>query len=341
MKEDITKSKVVVPKNSFGEISGAGLNLRIETSLGFITVPQKALDKISEQAQGSTVEILIENVLSHKFTDEQEVLANDSVVYDISIVSEGKNISSFGGHEITISLPYRLDESQVSEKVTVWYMDGEGKLEKINSAYDEKTGLATFAAEHLSYYVVGYDSSIKFIDVTEKDWFYEYVMYAAEKGLFSGTKENTFSPDSPMTRAMLVTVLHRLEGEPAAAYTADFADVPEAQWYADAVSWSTEKEIVKGMTETKFMPESNITREQLAVMLYRYAVTKETNMEYSENSHIFIDKDSISAWAAEAFNWATDKGIITGRTNGTLDPSGNATRAEVAAMIQRFIENTK
>ena len=166
-------------------------------------------------------------------------------------------------------------------------------------------------------------------------------MYAVEKGLFSGTGENTFSPNLPMTRSMLVTVLHRLEGKPAASKAAAFSDVPAGQWYTDAVSWSLEKEIIKGITETEFKPESNITREQLAVMLYRYASTKNMVSGEGGSTDSFTDKDKVSSWAETAVKWAVGKGIITGRTNGSLDPSGSATRAEVAAMLQRYIENVK
>ncbi len=340
-KEEVTKSTVVVPKSSVTEISGARLDLKVETPVGIISIPEKALPEIARQAQGSSVEIVIEKMTPDKLTDVQKDVTEGSTVYDISIISGGKRISSFGGQIITISLPYQLKEGQIKGKVTVWYMNDKGELEKISCKYDEKKGLATFATDHLSYYVVGYDNSISFVDVTENDWFYECVMYAVGKGLFSGTGENNFGPNMPMTRAMLLTVLHRLEGKPAASKGAAFSDVPAGQWYTDAVAWSSEKEIVKGITETEFKPESNITREQLAVMLYRYASTK--NMASDEGGSIdsFTDKDKVSGWAETAVKWAVGKDIMTGRTNGSLDPSDSATRAEVAAMLQRYIENVK
>ncbi len=340
-KETVIKSTVVVPKSSVTEISGARLDLKVETPIGTISMPEKALAEIARQAQGSTVEIVVGKMDAGKLTEEQTAATEGSVVYDISIISGGKKISSFGGQKITISLPYELKSGQVKEKVTVWYMSDKGQLEKINCKYDKKAGLATFTTDHLSYYVVGYDNSVSFVDVTEQDWFYQYVMYVVGKGLFSGTGENTFSPNMPMTRAMLVTVLHRLEGKPAVSKAAAFTDVPIGQWYTDAVAWSVEKEIVKGITETEFKPESNITREQLAVMLYRYASSK--NMASGESGSIdsFTDKNKVSNWAETAVKWAVGKGIVTGRTNGSLDPSGSATRAEVAAMLQRYIKNVK
>ena len=340
-KEEVTKSTVVVPKSSVTEISGARLDLKVETPLGTISLPVKALTEIARQAQGSSVEIVVENMAAERLTDEQKAATEGSIVYDISIISGGQKISSFGGQKITVSLPYTLKAGEKAENVTVWYMNNKGELEKISCSYNEKTGLATFTTDHLSYYVVGYENKISFADVTENDWFYEYVMYAVQKGLFSGTGENTFSPNRSMTRSMLVTVLHRLEGKPAASKAAAFSDVPAGQWYTDAVSWSLEKEIIKGITETEFKPESNITREQLAVMLYRYASTKNMVSGEGGSTDSFTDKDKVSSWAETAVKWAVGNGIITGRTNGSLDPSGSATRAEVAAMLQRYIENVK
>lgn len=340
-KEEVNKTTVSVPKSSVSEITGARLDLKVETPLGTISMPVKALTEIARQAQGSSVEIVVENMAAERLTDEQKAATEGSIVYDISIISGGQKISSFGGQKITVSLPYTLKAGEKAENVTVWYMNNKGELEKISCSYNEKTGLATFTTDHLSYYVVGYENKISFADVTENDWFYEYVMYAVQKGLFSGTGENTFSPNRSMTRSMLVTVLHRLEGKPAASKAAAFSDVPAGQWYTDAVSWSLEKEIIKGITETEFKPESNITREQLAVMLYRYASTKNMVSGEGGSTDSFTDKDKVSSWAETAVKWAVGKGIITGRTNGSLDPSGSATRAEVAAMLQRYIENVK
>ncbi len=340
-KEAVNKTTVSVPKSSVSEISGARLDLKVETPLGTISLPVKALTEIARQAQGSSVEIVVEKMAAERLTDEQKAATEGSIVYDISIISGGQKISSFGGQKITISLPYTLKAGEKAENVTVWYMNDKGELEKISCSYNDKTGLATFTADHLSYYVVGYDNSISFIDVTENDWFYEHVMYVVQKGLFSGTGENTFSPNLPMTRSMLVTVLHRLEGKPAASKAVSLSDVPAGQWYTDAVAWSLEKEIVKGITEKEFKPESNITREQLAVMLYRYASAKNMVSGEGGSTDSFTDKDKVSSWAETAVKWAVGNGIITGRTNGSLDPSGSATRAEVAAMLQRYIENVK
>ncbi len=220
-------------------------------------------------------------------------------------------------------------------------MNEKEELEKISCTYDENTSLATFATDHLSYYVVGYDNSINFIDVKESDWFYKHVEYVVRKGLFSGTSEDTFSPNTPMTRAMLVTVLHRLEGKPVSAKATNFVDLTDGEFYIDAVNWSLEKGIVDGVTKTEFKPKSNITREQLALMLYRYASSKNMVSDVTGSIEAFVDKDKVSNWAKEAVKWAVGKGIITGKLDNKLDPTGSATRAEVATMLQRYIESVK
>jgi len=339
--KDILKSSVEIPKSSLTEISNKKLDLKVETSIGNIEIPNKALEKILDQAQGSNVEMILDKVDTQKLTTEQKSVVGDDIVYDISIISNGKSVSSFGGQEISISLPYTLKEGQNKDKVCIWYMNDKGELEKIQCKYDKETGLATFATNHLSYYIVGYDKSVSFIDVNENDWFYESVMYVVQKGLFAGTSETVFSPNTSMTRAMLVTVLHRLDTTPASTALNKFVDIKDSDWYLQAVKWSTEKDIVKGITETEFKPNNNVTREQLAVMLYRYANIKGLNIEIKGNIETFVDKQNVSIWAVDALKWSVGNKLITGKENSTLDPQGNATRAEVATILKRFVENIK
>ena len=335
------KLTVGIPKTSLNDISKEKLDLKIETPIGNISIPNDALEKLLQQAEGSKIEIIIENVKKENLTEGQKSAVGSHVIYDISIMCNGKKISSFGGKEITISLSYTLKEGQIEDKVTVWYLNDEGKLEQISCKYNEKTSLATFVTNHLSYYIVGYDDSISFIDVNIDDWFYESVMYAVQKELLTGTSETNFSPNSPVTRAMLVTVLHRLEDKPVSAVAKQFTDVSDGEWYTEAVKWSSEKDIVKGITEIEFKPQNNITREQLAVMLYRYVKVKNLDTEVKGNIEAFVDKEKISSYAEEAIKWSVGKCLISGKGNGTLDPSGNATRAEVSAILQRFVENIK
>lgn len=177
-----------------------------------------------------------------------------------------------------------------------------------------------------------------FRDVSARDWFYESVKFVNEKGLFGGTSENTFSPNEALTRAMLVTVLYRAEGEPKTAASTKFKDVASNAYYANAVAWAQANGIVSGISEDAFAPNAKITREQIAAILYRYAVYKGLEAVTLEENLAFKDADEISEYAVTAMNWVVGQQIIGGYEDGTVRPKNNATRAEAAAMLQRFIE---
>lgn len=158
--------------------------------------------------------------------------------------------------------------------------------------------------------------------------------YAYEKALMEGTSSTTFSPNVDTTRAMIATLLWRMEGSPAPTDGTDFPDVRDDQWYTDAVRWATSAGVVKGYDNGSFGPGDTITREQLALILYRYAEANEAKGDLTA----FIDGDSVSDWAVEAMGWAVGQGIMTGKSGKRLDPQGTATRAEVAAVLQRFLK---
>ena len=173
-----------------------------------------------------------------------------------------------------------------------------------------------------------------FPDVKEKDWYFTAVKYVYENGLFQGTEEG-FEPESSMSRAMLVTVLHRFAEPEDKVYGNAFLDVPEGQWYSEGIKWAAENGIVSGVSENTFDPDAGITREQLALILYRYALfcgyeTTDTDLAK------FEDADEISDYALEAVRYAVAKGIIGGKTEKTIAPKDGATRAEVATMLMRF-----
>ena len=150
-----------------------------------------------------------------------------------------------------------------------------------------------------------------------------------------------FAPNVTTSRAMIVSILHRLEGEPAASGKASFDDVVAGSWYADAVAWAEEHNIVEGYGNGKFGPNDLITREQFAAILYRYANFKGYNTSKSADLSGYADASAISDWALAAMKWANAEKLITGRTATTLVPKGEATRAEAAAILKRFIENVK
>ena len=177
---------------------------------------------------------------------------------------------------------------------------------------------------------------LPFLDVPENMWYYDAVSYAYGKGLMNGVSGYDFAPDGVTTRGQIVTILYRLEGEPAAAASGRFSDVTAGQWYTQAVEWAASQGIVDGYGTGAFGPEDNITREQLAAILYRYTRFKGTETTASGNLNIYSDAGSVSAWATEALSWANGAGLVTGKNGNLLDPLGSATRAEVATILMRM-----
>ena len=179
---------------------------------------------------------------------------------------------------------------------------------------------------------------LPFTDVSTSDWFYDDVAFVYENGLFSGTDSRSFSPNASMTRAMLVTVLYRLEGEPTVTGRSSFTDVRSGAYYEKAVIWAAANGIVTGTDSTSFSPDAKVTREQLAAILYRYAQYRKLDTDASAKLNSFTDADSVSAYASEALGWAVSEGLING-VSGKLMPKGDATRAQVAAILHRFVKN--
>ncbi len=182
-----------------------------------------------------------------------------------------------------------------------------------------------------------------FNDVKKDDWFYANVKYVYENGLMNGTTETTFAPNDHLTRAMLVTILYRAEGEPEVNNSIPFEDVTADSYYAKAVIWAQQNGIISGVSENEFAPDENITREQIAAIMYRYAQYKGYDVSVGENTNIlsYDDFDSVSEYAISAMQYAVGSGLIKGKSESTLNPQDNATRAEIATILQRFIETNK
>ncbi|MBR5236353.1 MAG: S-layer homology domain-containing protein [Clostridia bacterium] len=224
-----------------------------------------------------------------------------------------------------------------------WYTDKE-----LTSAYDFTAKVTKSFTLYAKWTEIEKDpeaekpaTSIAFTDVKENDWFYANVQYVAENNLMNGVAENKFAPNDTLTRAMLVTVLYRNAGEPAGNMSIPFADVDMSAWYANAVVWAKQNGIVNGVTENEFAPDNKITREQIAAIMFRYAQYKGMEAVMLEENLHFADANEISEYAVSAMNWAVGTGLINGKSATTLNPKDNATRAEIAAILQRFIEANK
>lgn len=180
---------------------------------------------------------------------------------------------------------------------------------------------------------------MKFKDVSKNDWFYSSVMYVNKNGLMTGLNETEFGPVQSLARAQFAMILYRMNGSPAVDYTNKFKDVSAGIWYTDPIMWASNKGVVTGYSNGNFGPGDNINREQMAVMMYRYAKTQGYDVSASVALGNYKDGANVSGFAKQAMQWCVAEGIITGKYNGTqLDPQGNAIRAECATIIRRFVE---
>ena len=334
-------ASVTVPASVFEALAESGKGSEFKLPAGTINIGPDALASIARQAEGNDISVSISTVDPAGLTPAQRQAAGTGTVYEVSVLSGGRNISDFNGGSLTLTLPYTLKEGETAEGVSIWYLDDDGNLTSISCTYDPYGGTVSCTLTHLSYYVVGYQAQGKdvwinpFTDVSEKDWFYESVAFTVQNGLFAGTSSTTFSPDDNMTRAMLVTVLWRLAGKPGGGQIT-FADVSGEMWYADAVAWASEKGIVSGYGSGLFGPQDPVTREQLAVIMYNYARSRGQEVSASSDLTSFTDGRKVSPWAKDAVEWAVAKKLITGKGDGSLEPGGMATRAQVATILLQY-----
>ncbi len=285
-------------------------DLRVETAQGTVTIPNEALSDL-----GSTGSVTVAVEKKAADTTSVETTANGTPVEDLS-------------RDIRVSLELGTGEVAV-------LVDDNG-VETILTKSIVENG-KTMVALSGSATVRVIDNSRSFGDVAESGWYADAVRFASSHELFQGVSRNSFAPESLMTRSMLATVLCRLEQQEGADVTAAFPDVQRDSWYAAGVAWASRNGIVTGYEDGRFGSEDNISQEQLATMLYRYArfAGVETEVEGSLDS--YGDSDQVSGWAADAVRWAVGAGLLNGKDGGVLDPAGSATRAEAAAILQRMV----
>lgn len=216
-----------------------------------------------------------------------------------------------------------------------WYTD-----KALTKPYDFSAKVTADMTLYAKWTATDAPQTGRFTDVLPGAWYADAVDYVSSNGLFQGVSETLFAPDAPMTRAMLMTVLYRLEN-PANEYAnAPFTDVPSDTWYTQAVAWAAENGIVRGVSETLFAPEAEVTREQMATILYRFAAWKGATTQNRADLSTMRDASSIGEWAKDAVSWAVAEGLMQGVDENTLAPQKNASRAEVATILMRYTKNT-
>ena len=265
-------------------------------------------------------------------------------VYDLSLVylSGGKEtpITSLNGHTISVRLSYTPAKGEQTGNLYAVYVDDAGKVEWITrSSYDASQKAVVFETGHFSVYGIGYKNSAPAFTDIQKHWAADNILFVASRGLLSGISDTTFSPDTGMTRGMFVTALGRLAGiNPDSYKTGKFTDVKADAYYAPYVNWAAQTGIVTGVTATTFAPDTNINREQMAVIMANYAKKLGYDLPQTLKAVTFADNAQISSWAKDAVRTMQQAGILAGKNGNKFDPKGTATRAEVATVLRRFVE---
>jgi len=262
------------------------------------------------------------------------IAPSGAVKAEYSMTGSKNNLTSceitdkIDGIQAGIALYYDLKSASGSDNlVYVQWKNSEGKV--INAE--------TYQVDLTSSNVISESSYVgDFTDVKLTAWYSSAVQYVKDNGIMSGTSNSTFSPQQKVSRAMVAQVIYAMEGKPDASGGVEFSDVSSSKWYYDAIRWTASMNIVSGYGNNMYGPEDNVTREQMVAILKKYAAFKNADTSNGSDLSSFADQSSISKWATESVSWAVAAGLLSGRTDGTLDPKGTATRCEVAQILTNF-----
>ena len=318
-----------------------------------VNVDKATIKTVLAQSNGRAVQLRVRtgNVMWRTLNPAQRAKAlglSDSVdIFEASFLVGVTPISDFGGGTVTLNIPCAS-----RKQVRLWYLADNGAIEFVPSSYDKENGILTATLNHFSHYAIeevaesDYKACEKgtycplnsYVDLTAAEWYHDGIHYCLGKGLFQ-VSGNVFDPDSAATRARIVTALWRLEGMPGAT-AKSFPDVADGQYYTEAIRWASEKGIVLGYDNGNFGPDDSVTREQLAIILWRFAKYKNSDVSTAEKTDIaaYTDASLVNAQALSAMKWAVGSGLIQGTTLTTLEPQGIATNAQLATLVLRFAE---
>ena len=301
------------------------------------------LDTLKELNRQTTGDLILKMKKTAVTSQEVETAIGNRPVYDITLweVKNGKETAvNLSGKTVSIAIPYTPAKNEQPGNLYAVYVDENGNVQWISkSSYNMDQKAVIFVAEHFSIYGIGYKNQIPAFTDVNNHWAKDNMLFVVSRGLLSGTSATTFSPNTGMTRGMFVTALGRLAGVDPTDYQARmFTDVKEDAYYAPYVNWAAKTGVVSGTTDTTFAPDTNINREQMAVIMKNYATKLGYTIPKTLEVVNFADSAGISSWAKEAVKSMQQAGIFAGKTNNCFDPAGTATRAEVATVLRRFVE---
>lgn len=335
---------VSLPKSAAANAAKQGVQLIVETDKARVSLRAEVLGELAKNS-GSELKLEITKKRAEEVSDKlaHENLDGASIV-EVTLMIDGKPVTVFGGKKLLIDIPVDSKRFRAGDTCRVLVLSDDGAAERTSGQCIKKNDALFVRVEttHLSIFVVMRDAALPFTDVADTAWYTDAVQYVYENGLMTGVSESEFAPDGTATRGQIVTILWRLAGSPVVNYAMRYADMDEGAWYGEAVRWAASTGVVTGYSESSFGPNDAITREQLAAILYRYVKTQGqgfTGMWYFPLR--YDDAVSISSWADEAMHWCVMKGLLNGTSETTLSPQLTATRAQLAAILQRFCELPK
>lgn len=313
--ETVAEVTAELPVSAVEAVVDSGASLKVETPVADVILSNETLKEIAE---------------SNKTVAVTAKVNKTTGAVTIEVAAGGKAMEEVSGG-VTVSIPAQANDGNI---LVIVHSDGTETVVKKHYV-DENDNHKAILPGSVTVKVV--EKNKKFVDVQEEDWFADGVAFVGNRGLFEGVGNDVFDHAGTMTRAMLVTVLHRLEDEMEHAYEGAFHDVEEDEWYTDAVHWAADHGIVEGYGNGYYGTHDEITREQMITMVYRYLTWLGMDTSARGDLSTFTDHEEISDWAMEAMEWSVGVGLIEGVGNNLVDPKGNATRAQVAVFLQRMI----
>ena len=331
--------RTTLEREVFEELAGQDITLEIDAGDGVLWIVNG--QDIPEDTRLHDLDLDVDLGDSGIPTTVLNAVTGEIGTVQLSLAHDGQF-----GFTMTLSAPLGRDNADYW--ANFYYYNERGReLEFQQAVRIERDGTAEFALDHASDYAIVIDTDshepveLPFADVPESYWAYDAIQYVYGEGLMAGTSGSTFNPEGTTTRGQIVTILWRLSGSPVVNYLMDFDDVDPAAYYAEAIRWATTEGIAGGYGGGLFGPDDPITREQLAVMLHRYAQHEGCDVSIGEDTNIlsYADAFDVSEYAVSALQWACGAGIISGTGDGsTLSPGGSATRSQVAMILMRFCQ---
>ena len=339
----VNNLSVNLPKEVLDAVIAKGVSSLIITAGGsdiVIGMDFLALREMNRQA-GGNINLTATRRNNATLAGNARAAIGNRPVFDLKAnYGNGRTVQNFGAGSVSVTIPYTLSTNENAGNIQAVYVDASGKVQwLISSVYDSVNGVLRFSTNHFSTYGVGYKQDAPSFTDIAGHWAKEDITFVANRGLLSGTSATAFSPNTAMTRGMFVTALGKLANADVSTYKqSSFADVKKDAYYMGYVEWANRNGIVKGIGDEKFAPDQSITREQMAVILQSYAKAIGFALPKVHAENTFADSAKISAYAKDAVKQTQMAVIISGKNSNLFDPQGAATRAEVSAVLRRFVE---